>query len=87
MLVSANVVYLVPNNKFITIKSGYLFLTNKLKNSGPNLTINSFFNSLAIDCGNKAIGVILSGLGSDGTEGVLAIKNAGGMAIARNLGL
>ncbi len=48
------------------------------------LTINRFFNSLAADSGKKAIGVILSGLGSDGTEGIKSIKNAGGMVIARN---
>ncbi len=84
MLVKSNVVYLIPNNKFMTINSGHLFLTDKGKNNGPHLTVNKFFNSLADDFGNKAIGVILSGLGSDGTEGILAIKNAGGMAIARN---
>lgn len=84
MLVKTNVVYLIPNNKYLTIKSGYLFLTAKDKGKGPNLTVNTFFNSLAADCGKKAIGVILSGLGSDGTEGILAIKDAGGMAIARN---
>lgn len=84
MLVISNVVYLIPNNKFMTINSGHLLLTDKGKNNGPNLTINTFFNSLAADCGNTAIGVVLSGLGADGTEGIIAIKNAGGMAIARN---
>ncbi|MES2267551.1 MAG: chemotaxis protein CheB [Bacteroidota bacterium] len=80
----SNQVYLIPNDKFMTIAGGRLYLSNKAKVKGPHLTINAFFNSLAEDCGNKAIGVILSGLGSDGTEGVKNIKKAGGMVIARN---
>jgi two-component system CheB/CheR fusion protein len=84
MTVNANQVYLIPNDKFMTINNGKLYLSEKDKAHGPNLTINRFFNSLAADSGRKAIGVILSGLGSDGTEGIKSIKNAGGMVIARN---
>ncbi len=84
MTVSSNEVYLIPNNKFMTICDNMLFLTYKEKVKGPHLTINRFFNSLALDCGKKTIAVVLSGLGSDGTEGVKAIHKAGGMVIARN---
>jgi two-component system CheB/CheR fusion protein len=84
MLVNCNQVYLIPNDKFMTISDSKLYLTDKEKIPGPHLTINRFFNSLAVDSGVKAIGIILSGLGSDGTEGIKAIKKAGGMAIARN---
>jgi two-component system CheB/CheR fusion protein len=84
MTVKSNEVYLIPNNKFMTICGNMLFLTYKEKVRGPHLTINRFLNSLAADCGKKAIAVILSGLGSDGTEGVKAINKAGGMTIARN---
>lgn len=77
-------VYLIPNDKFMTIRNGRLFLTGKEQAKGPHLTINTFFNSLAACCGRKAIGVVLSGLGADGTEGIIAIKKAGGMVIARN---
>jgi two-component system CheB/CheR fusion protein len=83
MTVKANQVYLIPNTKFMTINNGKLYLSDKMKDRGPNLTINRFFNSLAADCGKKAIGIILSGLGSDGTEGIKSIKDAGGMVIAR----
>ncbi|MEO6456282.1 MAG: chemotaxis protein CheB, partial [Ginsengibacter sp.] len=83
MLVENNQVYLIPHKKFMTIHDGRLHLTDKLKASGPHLTINTFFNSLAIESGEKAIGVILSGLGSDGTEGAKAIHQQGGMIIAR----
>jgi two-component system, chemotaxis family, CheB/CheR fusion protein len=82
--VKSNEVYLIPNDKFMTIRGNKLYLTNKKNLPGPHLTINTFFNSLAADCGQKAIGVILSGLGADGTEGIKAIKNAGGLIIVRD---
>lgn len=68
----------------MTISDGKLHLTPKDKEQGPHLTINTFFNSLAANSGRKAIAVVLSGLGSDGSEGVKAIKREGGMVIARN---
>ncbi len=83
MLVQANEVYLIPNDKYMTISGNKLYLTNKTKIKGPHLTINTFFKSLALDYGKKAIGIILSGLGSDGTEGIKAIKKACGMVMAR----
>ena len=84
MKVMGNQVYLIPNDKFMTIREGKLYLSDKEKVKGPHLTINTFFKSLADDYGKKVIGVVLSGLGSDGTEGIKAIKKAGGMVIARN---
>lgn len=84
MQVHCNEVYLIPNTKFMTIKANKFQLTNKEKVPGPHLTINKFFISLAADKGSKAIAVVLSGLGTDGSEGVRAIKKAGGMVIARD---
>lgn len=83
-LVECNQVYLIPHDKYMTIENNRLHLRDKDKASGAHLTINIFFNSLAADSGNKAIGIILSGLGSDGSDGLVAIKNAGGMVMARN---
>jgi two-component system CheB/CheR fusion protein len=84
MEVKRNQVYLIPNDKFMTISNNRLQLTEKKIAKGPHLTINTLFTSLAADAGPKAIGIILSGLGSDGTEGVSSIKNAGGMVLVRN---
>ena len=84
--VKTNHVYLIPNDKFMTIKNGKLYLTNKENITGPHLTINKFFNSLSVNSGKKAIGIILSGLGSDGTEGVKAIKKAG-LKIGRDINI
>lgn len=80
MLIEVNKVYLIPSKNVMTVKDGRLFLTDKVQ--GVNLTINTFFTSLAGERGGKAIGVILSGTGSDGTEGIKAIKKAGGLLIA-----
>jgi len=84
MLVTVNEVYLIPNNKYMTIDGGILHLSDKEPVKGPHFTINKFFDSLAAYCGPKAIGVILSGLGNDGTDGAAAIKKNGGMVMVRN---
>jgi len=84
MIVKSNQVYLIPSNKYMTIREGALYLTEKGKIQGPHLTINTFFESLATYYGKKAIAVVLSGLGADGTEGIKAIKKAGGMIMARD---
>ncbi len=83
MSVRTNQVYLIPSDKVMTIKDNILHLVAKGK-KGPHLTINTFFSSLAQDYGLKAIGVVLSGLGSDGSEGIMEIKKKGGMVMARN---
>lgn len=84
MPVAINKVYLIPNDKYMVIKDNQLLLTEKGKSEGPHLTINTFFISLALNSGKNAIGVIFSGLGSDGTAGIREIKNHGGMVMARN---
>lgn len=84
MVVKTNEVYLIPNNKFMTIRGGRLYLEGKEDIAGPHLTIDTFFGSLGADIGPRAIGVVLSGLGSDGTQGSMTIKKSGGMVLARN---
>jgi two-component system CheB/CheR fusion protein len=59
-------------------------LTDQNHNLGLNLPIDIFFRSLAEDLGENAIGIILSGTGSDGTLGIRAIKGAGGMAMVQD---
>lgn len=84
MLVEADHVYIIPNDKYMTLQKGRLLVTDKGRELHAHHTINKFFNSLASDQGEKAIGVILSGAGDDGTEGIRSIHHAGGMVIARN---
>jgi two-component system, chemotaxis family, CheB/CheR fusion protein len=84
MMVETDHVYLIPNDQYMTILKGRLYITGKASGQHPHLTIDKFFSSLAADQGEKAIGIILSGMGKDGTEGIVSISSAGGMTIARN---
>lgn len=84
MEVMPNHVYLIPNDKFMTIRNSRLYLTAKENEKAPHLTINTFFGSLAVSHGPKAIAVVLSGLGADGSEGIIAVKREGGLVIARD---
>ncbi len=79
-----NCVYVIPNNKLLTIKDGYLQLGIKNFEKAPNTAIDTFLNSLAADRGTKAIAIILSGTGSDGSRGIEAIRNQGGMVLVQD---
>lgn len=83
MPVEPNHVYLIPPKQSITIFHRKLFLTER-EAGQLYLPIDIFFQSLAQDLGEKAIGVILSGTGSDGARGLRAIKEKGGLAIVQD---
>ncbi len=84
VILKPNCVYLIPPKKNMTITDGRLHLTEQDHNRGLNLPIDIFFRSLAADQKNNAIGIILSGTGSDGTLGVRAIKENGGMVMVQD---
>jgi two-component system CheB/CheR fusion protein len=84
MLVEANSVYLIPPKKNLSIFHGKLLLSESDHSRGLNLPIDVFLRSLADDQGDKAIGVILSGTGSDGVRGIRAIKETGGMVMVQS---
>ncbi|NVB78015.1 MAG: PAS domain S-box protein [Kofleriaceae bacterium] len=76
MKVEPNQIYLLPPRKEMTIRARTLVLTDKPH--GLSLPIDVFFRSLALDVGVDAVGVVLSGSGSDGSRGIVDIKRAGG---------
>ncbi|MGB3725696.1 MAG: chemotaxis protein CheB [Glaciecola sp.] len=78
-----NTIYLLPPKKNVIVAQGELILTDKSPDSGLNLPIDVFFRSLAEDQQHRAIGIILSGTGSDGSRGVKALKEAGALVIAQ----
>ena len=82
MEVAAGAIYLIPRKKNMTCYQGRLFLSEQ--EHGLNLPIDIFFRSLAEDQGESAIGIVLSGTGSDGTRGIRAIKEAGGMVMVQS---
>ncbi|MCB1820665.1 MAG: PAS domain S-box protein, partial [Candidatus Competibacteraceae bacterium] len=77
------VVYITPPNKDVILEQGQLRLTEPQAAIGPKPSVNHFFHSLADEVGEQAIGIILSGTGSDGAAGIRAIKAAGGITIAQ----
>lgn len=84
MVVEPGCVYLIPPKKNVTLKNRKLKLTNKPVGHDLNLPIDIFFKSLADDMGENAIGIILSGTGSDGTRGARAIKEVAGMIMVQS---
>lgn len=76
--IEPNCVYIIPPNKDMSLFHGVLYLFEPVKSNGLRLPIDFLFRSLADDLKQQAIGVILSGMGSDGTLGLKAIKESGG---------
>ncbi len=85
MKVVPNQVFIIPPNKEMAIINGTLQLLELRKPRGANLPIDIFLRSLAQDQGNKAIGIILSGTGTDGTLGLRAIKGEAGMVMVQDM--
>jgi two-component system CheB/CheR fusion protein len=83
MSVEPGHVYVIPPNAILTIKDGRLHLTKPAASREHRTPIDSFFVSLAIDQEENAACVILSGTGSDGTLGLRAIKEHGGLTLAQ----
>ncbi|MEZ0246762.1 MAG: chemotaxis protein CheB, partial [Methylophilaceae bacterium] len=83
MQVSPNTVHIIPPNRDMTIFHGRLQLRVMEEPHAQRMPIDEFMRSLAEDQGEKAIGVILSGTGTDGTLGLRAIIGAGGIALVQ----
>ncbi|MCR9140289.1 MAG: PAS domain-containing protein [Alphaproteobacteria bacterium] len=78
-----NTVYVIPPGSYVQIQDDMLILQNLEDGDHLHTPIDRFFESLAKDQGTTAYAVVLSGAGSDGTLGIAAIKNAGGVTIAQ----
>ncbi|NQE35041.1 chemotaxis protein CheB [Microcoleus asticus] len=81
--VKPNQVYVIPPNTKMVLSKGVLELSPREKIYGKYMPGDAFFTSLAIDRGYKAIAVVLSGADGDGSQGLMAIKAAGGMTFAQ----
>jgi len=84
MKVEPNCVYVIPPNKDLSILHGSLFLLDPINKRGLRLPIDYFFRSLADDQHERAVGVILSGMGFDGTIGLRAIKENAGLSLVQS---
>jgi two-component system, chemotaxis family, CheB/CheR fusion protein len=75
-------VYIIPPGKHLSAANGYLHVTERAQQAAP-IAIDYFFRTLADAHGTRAMGIVLSGSGSDGAVGLSRIKEAGGMTIAQ----
>jgi two-component system CheB/CheR fusion protein len=84
MPVEPNNIYVIPPNKSLSIFNKKLHLTELELPRHSHLPIDCFFRSLAHDQGNRAIGIVLSGTGSDGSLGLTEIKAASGLVMVQD---
>lgn len=84
MRIEANTVYVKPAQADLTIFHGTIGHLEPIRAHGLRMPIDSFFQHLAEDQGGKAVGIVLSGTGSDGTLGIRAIKEHMGMVMAED---
>jgi len=84
MMLEPNTVYLIPPKADMIVAAGALLLTERDTSKGLNLPIDLFMRSLATDCGENAVGIILSGTGSDGSNGIMAVHQAGGIVLIQD---
>jgi len=82
--VKPNCVYVIPPNKSMSILNGALYLFVPIETRGLRLPVDTFFCSLADDKKEKSIGIILSGMGSDGSKGLKAIKEKKGIVLVQD---
>jgi two-component system CheB/CheR fusion protein len=85
MPVEADHVYLIPAKKEMIVSGGRLLLSDRDRQQELTLPIDMFFRSLAQDCGSRAIAIVMSGGGSDGSRGIRHVHNAGGLVLTQDL--
>ena len=76
--------YVIPPGTYLSVGSGALHLSEPLARHGARLPFDFLLNSLAEEYGERAVGVILSGTGTDGSLGLKAVKEKGGLVIAQD---
>ncbi len=79
-----NCVYVIPPNKSMSLLNGSLHLFEPVESRGLRLPIDIFFRSLAADLEEMSIGIVLSGMGSDGSLGLKAIKEKNGIVVVQS---
>ena len=84
MTVEPNHVYVIPANATMSISNSSLQLEPRGESRGVHMSIDHFMRALAEQQGNHAIGIILSGSGTDGTAGLAEIQAHGGMTFAQD---
>ena len=82
--IQKNTIYLLPPRKEMTLEAGLLRVQDRGPDHQLNLPINIFFRSLARDMADRAVAIVLSGTGSDGSQGILDVHDMGGLVIVQS---
>ena len=77
-------VYIIPPGRYLAVRSGALRLSRPREGQAVRLSFDFLLHALAEECGERAVCIILSGTGTDGSIGAKAIKEAGGLVIAQD---
>jgi signal transduction histidine kinase/chemotaxis methyl-accepting protein methylase/chemotaxis response regulator CheB len=85
MRLEANSIYLIPPKSVITVEKSKLYMEERESRLHIHLPIDIFFRSLAADAGDRAVGIIMSGTGTDGTRGIQDIHRAGGLVLVQSV--
>ena len=84
LALEVDTIYLIPPRKEAILSGGRFHLTDKEPKEPLSLPIDHFFRSLAADAGHRAIAVVLSGSGSDGSRGIRDVHQAGGLVLCES---
>jgi two-component system, chemotaxis family, CheB/CheR fusion protein len=84
MLIAQDHLYIIPPGSYLSMADGALRVSQPQARHGARLPVDFFLNSLAIEYGARAVCVILSGTGADGSLGAVAVKERGGLVIAQD---
>jgi two-component system CheB/CheR fusion protein len=84
MPVERNHLYVIPPGTYLSVGSGVLRVSQPQARHGARLPFDFLLHALAGECGARAIGIILSGTGADGSLGIKAVKDKGGLVIAQD---
>jgi len=84
MPVQPDTIFLIPPRKDMIVSGGRLLLTDKDPGQVVALPIDHFFRSLAHEAGDRAVAIILSGTGSDGSRGIREVHDAGGLVVVQD---
>ena len=83
MSIAPDHAYIIPPNTLLSLDGDTLHLQPRAEGRQPSMPVDFLFQSLAAQRGHNAVGIVLSGTGSDGTRGLQAIKGAGGITLAQ----
>jgi two-component system, chemotaxis family, CheB/CheR fusion protein len=83
MLIEINTLYVIPPGRSLSCKSGTLRVTEPLERHGARMPFDFLLQSMANEFAARAVGIVLSGTGTDGSVGAIAIKAKGGLVIAQ----